>query len=50
MAEAGSRPTEESLDPQDWSSLRALGHRMLDDGQPVEVIREVNDPSEILKS
>ena len=31
MAEAGSRPTEESLDPQDWSSLRALGHRMLDD-------------------
>src|SRR5215510_5135577 len=23
--------TEESLDPQDWDELRALGHRMLDD-------------------
>lgn len=22
---------EETLDPQDWSEVRALGHRMLDD-------------------
>ncbi len=22
---------EESLDPQDWDELRALGHRMVDD-------------------
>ena len=22
---------EETLDPQDWPSMRALGHRMLDD-------------------
>ena len=24
-------PRMEGLDPEDWSSLRALGHRMLDD-------------------
>jgi glutamate/tyrosine decarboxylase-like PLP-dependent enzyme len=24
-------PQEESLDPQDWSDMRALGHRMVDD-------------------
>jgi len=24
-------PAEESLDPQDWSAMRALGHQMLDD-------------------
>src|SRR5262245_38977934 len=24
-------PAEETLDPEDWSSLRATGHRMLDD-------------------
>ncbi len=23
--------SEETLDPQDWESMRALGHRMLDD-------------------
>ncbi len=23
--------TEETLDPEDWESMRALGHRMLDD-------------------
>jgi hypothetical protein len=23
--------TEESLDPQDWEGMRALGHRMVDD-------------------
>ncbi len=26
-----TRPTEFTLDPADWESLRALGHRMLDD-------------------
>jgi aromatic-L-amino-acid decarboxylase len=31
MAVAGDPSVEESLDPQDWSSMRALGHRMLDD-------------------
>src|SRR5689334_22487921 len=25
------RGTEQSLDPADWPSMRALGHRMLDD-------------------
>ena len=33
-APAASRrtnPTELTLDPSDWSALRALGHRMLDD-------------------
>ena len=32
--QAGSGPTgaaEETLDPEDWESMRALGHRMLDD-------------------
>ena len=24
-------PSEETLDPQDWGELRALGHRMVDD-------------------
>jgi aromatic-L-amino-acid/L-tryptophan decarboxylase len=33
--------TEESLDPEDWTSFRALGHRMLDDTfDRVEAIRE----------
>ncbi|HCG02379.1 MAG TPA: amino acid decarboxylase [Chloroflexi bacterium] len=33
--------TEESLDPEDWTSFRALGHRMLDDMfDRVEAIRE----------
>ena len=31
MALERARSEEETLDPQDWSSLRALGHRMLDD-------------------
>lgn len=26
-----SQPKEESLDPQDWEAMRALGHRMVDD-------------------
>jgi len=26
-----STPLEETLDPEDWESMRALGHRMLDD-------------------
>ena len=25
------RPLEETLDPDDWESMRALGHRMMDD-------------------
>ena len=25
------RTAEESLDPEDWDELRALGHRMVDD-------------------
>jgi aromatic-L-amino-acid/L-tryptophan decarboxylase len=33
--------TEESLDPEDWDSFRALGHRMLDDMfDRVEAIRQ----------
>ena len=27
----GEIPPEETLDPEDWDSMRALGHRMLDD-------------------
>jgi len=29
--ESKALPTEETLDPDDWMSMRALGHRMLDD-------------------
>ncbi len=31
--QAGPSPDsrEETLDPQDWSAMRALGHRMVDD-------------------
>jgi glutamate/tyrosine decarboxylase-like PLP-dependent enzyme len=31
MAKTGPLPVEESLDPEDWESFRALGHRMIDD-------------------
>ena len=31
MAPAEAMPPEETLDPEDWESVRALGHRMLDD-------------------
>ena len=31
MAHAEPTPPEETLDPEDWESIRALGHRMLDD-------------------
>jgi hypothetical protein len=31
MAQAKAMPPEETLDPQDWESMRALGHRMVDD-------------------
>jgi hypothetical protein len=27
----GSQPKEETLDPEDWDEMTALGHRMLDD-------------------
>jgi aromatic-L-amino-acid decarboxylase len=31
MAQARVIPPEETLDPEDWESMRALGHRMVDD-------------------
>lgn len=31
MSEEPEAPGEETLDPQDWAAMRALGHRMLDD-------------------
>jgi aromatic-L-amino-acid/L-tryptophan decarboxylase len=31
MCPADNMPEEESLDPEDWNSLRALGHQMIDD-------------------
>jgi glutamate/tyrosine decarboxylase-like PLP-dependent enzyme len=31
MAQERAMPLEETLDPEDWESMRALGHRMLDD-------------------
>jgi glutamate/tyrosine decarboxylase-like PLP-dependent enzyme len=31
MTQEKTTPTEETLDPQDWEAMRALGHRMLDD-------------------
>ncbi|MGE5359058.1 MAG: pyridoxal phosphate-dependent decarboxylase family protein [Bacteroidales bacterium] len=34
-------PNEETLDPDDWQSMRALGHRMLDDAlDHVQTLRE----------
>jgi aromatic-L-amino-acid decarboxylase len=31
MAQSRTRFSEETLDPEDWGSMRALGHRMVDD-------------------
>jgi aromatic-L-amino-acid decarboxylase len=31
MVDGSAIPLEETLDPEDWESMRALGHRMLDD-------------------
>ena len=31
MAQEKAMPSEETLDPEHWESMRALGHRMLDD-------------------
>lgn len=31
MAQERARPREETLDPEDWEAMRALGHRMVDD-------------------
>jgi glutamate/tyrosine decarboxylase-like PLP-dependent enzyme len=31
MTQERANPVEETLDPDDWESIRALGHRMLDD-------------------
>jgi len=34
-------PVEETLDPEDWESMRALGHRILDDALDyVETLRD----------
>jgi glutamate/tyrosine decarboxylase-like PLP-dependent enzyme len=41
MAETKIFPPEETLDPQDWDSMRTLGHRMIDDMMDnLENIRE----------
>ena len=31
MEEERATPVEETLDPENWESMRALGHRMVDD-------------------
>ena len=31
MSQERMMPTDETLDPEDWESIRALGHRMVDD-------------------
>ncbi len=31
MSDERANPVEETLDPEDWESMRALGHRMVDD-------------------
>jgi len=31
MTRSETKPPEETLDPEDWDAMRALGHRMLDD-------------------
>jgi len=31
MVQEKAMPSEETLDPEDWESMRALGHRMVDD-------------------
>ena len=31
MVHQHTKPVEETLDPQDWESMRELGHRMLDE-------------------
>ena len=31
MEQENIMPVEETLDPGDWESIRALGHRMIDD-------------------
>jgi aromatic-L-amino-acid decarboxylase len=41
MTKADSLTVEESLDPEDWRSMRALGHRMIDDMMTyLETVRE----------
>jgi glutamate/tyrosine decarboxylase-like PLP-dependent enzyme len=41
MAENESKLIEENLDPSDWESMRALGHRMVDD--MVEYLKTVRE-------
>lgn len=41
MTQESAMPVEETLDPQDWESMRALGHRMVDD--MLEYLRTVRD-------
>ncbi|MGD9477549.1 pyridoxal phosphate-dependent decarboxylase family protein [Shinella sp. G-2] len=38
---AAGRPTEETLDPKDWSDVEALAHKIVDDG--VSYLRDVRD-------
>src|SRR5512142_2876335 len=41
MSEDTGAETEETLDPKDWESTRALGHRILDDALDyVKTLRE----------
>jgi glutamate/tyrosine decarboxylase-like PLP-dependent enzyme len=41
MATETTVPAEETLDPEDWEAMRALGHRMLDD--ILDVMRTVRE-------
>ncbi len=41
MDEKGAAKAEETLDPDDWEALRALGHRMMDD--MLDYLREVRE-------
>lgn len=41
MTDESAMPMEETLDPGDWESMRALGHRMLDDAlDRLQTLRE----------
>jgi glutamate/tyrosine decarboxylase-like PLP-dependent enzyme len=41
MRNAGIAPAEETLDPQDWATVRALSHQIIDDA--VGYLRDVRD-------
>ena len=41
MSKQAEAHSEETLDPEDWASMRALGHRMVDDMMDyIETIRD----------